>query len=215
VRTVERKPGESPALKLTEVLNYTAPGELDQYLEINHPAVLWVLDADKDGMFGEEDIHSFAWMMGEYTKDWEQYQVRADTRPLVRDPPNPRQIIKLLTNPRPLPAQWRDQIKGFCYMQLYDRILSNDGKGGDSVQNATMAPQWLKDLEATRPPAPDDPSNPAAGLGVPEVGGDGHRGERPADVRPRRVPRDGVRGTGHGARPVHDVPGEHDVGNVW
>ena len=89
VRTVERKPGESPALKLTEVLNYTAPGELDQYLEINHPAVLWVLDADKDGMFGEEDIHSFAWMMGEYTKDWEQYQVRADTRPLVRDPPNP------------------------------------------------------------------------------------------------------------------------------
>ena len=74
---------------LTEVLNYTAPGELDQYLEINHPAVLWVLDADKDGMFGEEDIHSFAWMMGEYTKDWEQYQVRADTRPLVRDPPNP------------------------------------------------------------------------------------------------------------------------------
>jgi hypothetical protein len=129
--------------------------------------VLWVLDADKDGMFGEEDIHSFAWMMGEYTKDWEQYQVRADTRPLVRDPPNPRQIIKLLTNPRPLPAQWRDQIKGFCYMQLYDRILSNDGKGGDSVQNATMAPQWLKDLEATRPPAPDDPSNPAAGLGVP------------------------------------------------
>ena len=74
VRTVERKPGESPALKLTEVLNYTAPGELDQYLEINHPAVLWVLDADKDGMFGEEDIHSFVWMMGEYTKDWEQYQ---------------------------------------------------------------------------------------------------------------------------------------------
>lgn len=99
VRTVERKPGESPALKLTEVLNYTAPGELDQYLEINHPAVLWVLDADKDGMFGEEDIHSFAWMMGEYTKDWEQYQVRADTRPLVRDPPNPSTNNQVVNQP--------------------------------------------------------------------------------------------------------------------
>ena len=52
-------------------------------------------------------------------------------------------------------------------MQLYDRVLSNDGAGGDSVQNARNAPQWLKDLEATRPPVPDDPKNPAAGTGMP------------------------------------------------
>lgn len=76
----------------------------------------------------------------------------------------------MLTNRRsspPIPPQWRNQIKGFCYMQLYDRVLSNDGAGGDSVQNARNAPQWLKDLEATRPPAPDDPKNPAAGTGMP------------------------------------------------
>ena len=76
----------------------------------------------------------------------------------------------MLTNRRsspPIPPQWRNQIKGFCYMQLYDRVLSNDGAGGDSVQNARNAPQWLKDLEATRPPVPDDPKNPAAGTGMP------------------------------------------------
>ena len=89
VRTVERKPGESPALKLTEILNFTAPGDLEQYVELNHPAVLWVLDADKDGMFGEEDIHSFAWMMGEYTKDWPQYQVSRRPPLPFRQPPTP------------------------------------------------------------------------------------------------------------------------------
>ncbi len=89
VRTVERKPGESPALKLTEILNFTPPGDLEQYVELNHPAVLWVLDADKDGMFGEEDIHSFAWMMGEYTKDWPQYQVSRHPPLSFRQPPTP------------------------------------------------------------------------------------------------------------------------------
>jgi hypothetical protein len=40
-------------------------------------------------MFGEEDIHSFAWMMGEYTKDWPQYQVSRHPPLPFRQPPTP------------------------------------------------------------------------------------------------------------------------------
>ena len=44
VRTVERKPGESPALKLTEILNFTPPGDLEQY------CLLYTSPSPRDGL---------------------------------------------------------------------------------------------------------------------------------------------------------------------
>ena len=70
-----REPGVDPALVLGEVLRFEVPGGFDEDVQLAHPAVLWVLDRDKDGRFSEADIHAFADEMGEYTKMWTRDEV--------------------------------------------------------------------------------------------------------------------------------------------
>ena len=71
----ERGEGDDPALVLGEVLKYEVPGGFEEDVALTHPAVLWVLDRDKDGRFSDDDVHAFADMMGEYTKMWLREEV--------------------------------------------------------------------------------------------------------------------------------------------
>ena len=72
----ERDEGDDPALVLGEMLKCKVPGGFEDDVHLVHPAVLWVLDHDKDGRFSDDDVHAFAEMMGEYTKMWLREEVR-------------------------------------------------------------------------------------------------------------------------------------------
>lgn len=71
----DRGEGDDPGLVLGELLKYEVPGGFEEDVNVVHPAVLWVLDRDKDGRFSDDDIHAFAEMMGEYTKMWLREEV--------------------------------------------------------------------------------------------------------------------------------------------
>ena len=71
----DREEGDDPALVLGELLKCKVPGGFEDDVNLVHPAVLWVLDHDKDGRFSDDDVHAFAEMMGEYTKMWLREEV--------------------------------------------------------------------------------------------------------------------------------------------
>lgn len=62
-----RLDGEPAGLRLSEMLKFQVPDEFVGDVLIPHPATLWVLDKDKDGLFSDQDIHAFADGMGRYT----------------------------------------------------------------------------------------------------------------------------------------------------
>jgi hypothetical protein len=70
-----RDAGEDPGLVLGELLRYQVPGGFATDVQLVHPAVLWVLDRDKDGRFSDKDIIAFADEMGEYTTMWLREEV--------------------------------------------------------------------------------------------------------------------------------------------